>query len=108
MSRRRPVVWMTVGVVLFGLLAVVASAVMRFAHFSWQAWAGASLAATVAVTAGFGRKILDLTLDWPLTTFSSFLNRSRVIRKVPGYRITVRESTDRITLNIHPAIPLSA
>jgi len=108
MSGRRPVVWVATGAVLFAVLALAASAVLRFEHLSWQAWAGASLAAAVAVAASFGRKLLDLTFDWPLTAFSSFLNRGRVIRKVPGYRTNVRESTDRITLNIHPAIPLSA
>src|SRR5260370_4532350 len=108
MSGRRSLVGVVAGLVLLALLAVIAPAVLHRGHFGWPTWVGVSVAAAAAVLAGLGRRILDAVFDWPLATFNSFLEGSRVIRKVPGYRTQVRESTDRIVLNIHPAIPLSA
>src|SRR5450755_524895 len=108
MSGRGSLVGAATGVVLLAVLAVAASAVLYLKHFTWPAWAGVSLAAAAAVMTGLGKKILDVVFEWPLATFSSFLSRGRLIRKVPGYRAKVIESTHRIMLNIHPAIPLSA
>jgi TPR repeat protein len=107
MRGRRALVVASIGVILLAMLVVVGSSVLHLAHFGWPAWAGVAIAAVAGILASPGKKALDVFFDWPLGSFSRALNRSRLIRKVPGYRMKVRVSTDRIVLNIHPAIPLS-
>jgi TPR repeat protein len=99
--------------VLLGTVALavfVAAGVMaaKAGHFTWPAWAGVLLGAVTAVMAAFGRKAIDTVLDWPLTAFRRSLDRHRMISDILGYGKRVDESYDRITLSIHPAIPLPA
>lgn len=108
MGKRWLLVVASIGVILLALLAIAGSSELHPAHFGWPAWVGVGVVALAGVLASPSRKVLDIFLDRLLSSFTLAFNRSKLIKKVPGYRMLVSESSDRIMLNIHPAIPLAA
>jgi hypothetical protein len=90
---------------VLGALVVTAATVPRIGGL---AWAGVALSAAGALAVAFGRKVIDVVSERPTAALKNFLDRDEVLRAIPGFRRLVRESTSRITLDIHPAIPLPA
>lgn len=90
---------------MLGGLAVTAAAVPRIDRL---AWAGVVLSATCALFVAFGRKFIDVVSERPTAALKNFLDRDEAVRAIPGFRRPVGESTSRVTLDIHPAIPLPA
>jgi TPR repeat protein len=105
---RRSFVGILLGAVALAVFAAVGVIAAKAGHFGWPALVGVLLGAVTAVLAAFGRKALDAALDWPLTALTRLLDRRRKLSDVLGYGKRVEESSDRITLGIHPAIPLPA
>jgi TPR repeat protein len=105
---RRSFGGMLLGAVALAVFVAAGVIAAKAVHFAWPAWVGVLLGAVTAVMAAFGRKALDAVLDWPLTALTRLLDRRRKLSDVLGYRKRVEESSDRITLSIHPAIPLPA
>jgi TPR repeat protein len=108
MRGRQQVFSVVLAVAMLVVLAVAASAVLRGSHFGWPAWVGVALSAVIAMVAAFGRKMLDIVFERPLTALKRSMDRDMVLSGIPGYRQKVEDSTDRAMLKIHPAIPLPA
>ena len=108
MRGRRSFLGVLLGAIALAVFVAAGLIAAKTGHFAWPAWAGLVLGAVTAVMAASGRKALDAVLDWPLTALKRFLDRRRMLSDVLGYGKRVKESSDRITLSIHPAIPLPA
>jgi hypothetical protein len=93
------------------ILAAVAAlaatgAIVTGGHLRWPAWLIASLGALAALALGYGRKLLDVVADRPLTALRLQQDRARFLKGVPGHGRRVDQVSDRLILDVHPAIPL--
>ena len=103
MRGKRAYLALLICLAVLGALVVTAAAVPRIGGL---AWAGVALSAAGALAVAFGRKVIDAVSERPTAALKNFLDRDEALRAIPGFRRLVRESTSRITLDIHPAIPL--
>jgi Tetratricopeptide repeat len=105
-SRRGWLIGLTAGVLVLVVVMSVAASIFNANLLGWPAWIGLPLGALAVVAGGFGGRVLDVLSDWPLAAVARSLERDKILKSIAGYGIRVSDSADRITLNIHPALPL--
>jgi hypothetical protein len=108
MRRKRLLFGLTVSIAVLAVFSAVALAVLKVGHPGWAAWAGAVLSALVAGVAASSKNLLATLSEQPLGLLRQFMERNAPLRSVPGHGVRVDESADRVTLGVHPAIPLPA